>query len=217
MKTLPVESARRLLRAAVLVRYGEGELIHNRGDGKPGLSIVHRGHVRVGTYGYEGTFILSALLGPGQTFGEFTLLAGLPRTHAAVAASSDTEVHQLSRERFLTFFRDDPAVAQALLSTTLVRMHLLLESLDHHRRLPLDARVASALVGLTATLAEPEIAPIRQADLACMLGMSRMSVSKALKALAGRGLVELGYGVIRIPDPSRLADWLDDQAWGDAA
>ena len=98
METLPVASAHRLRRAAVLVRYGEGELIHNRGDDKPGLSIVHRGHVRVGIYGYAGTFILSALLGPGQTFGEFTLLAGLPRTHDAVAASSDTEVHHLSEE-----------------------------------------------------------------------------------------------------------------------
>jgi CRP-like cAMP-binding protein len=57
-------------------RYQAGQLIHHRGDDKPGISIVRAGVVKVGNIGSDGSFVATTELGPGRYFGELTLLLG---------------------------------------------------------------------------------------------------------------------------------------------
>ena len=97
----PLSSAlmARLTKAAIRVTYRDGELVHARGDAKPGLSIVHSGAVRFSNPGLDGSVITTGILNPGQFFGEATLFAGLPRTHDAVAVGP-TVIDQVSKKRF---------------------------------------------------------------------------------------------------------------------
>lgn len=207
MDLLPEDAANRLKDAATLTSYGDGQLIHNRGDDKPGLSIVHTGAAQAGVLGEDGSFVLTSILGPGQIFGEFTLFAGLPRTHD-MTASGPTEIYQLTASRFTALYDSDPAISRALLSSSLARTHLLLEMMDAIRRLPLPARTAKVLVNMMQTTRDQDRFECRQSDLAFTLGVSRMSLNKALKELAEAGLIETGYGVIKLVDRPRLLDWL---------
>lgn len=210
LASLPEADAERVRRAAIVMRLNDGEMVHSRGDMRTGLSIVRSGLVRVGVYDREGNFIMASLLGPGQCFGEFTLFTDLPRTHD-ISAVGITEILQLPGRRFLDLCDAHPVLLRTLLGTSLGRVHILLEMLDALRRLPLPVRVAKTLLILTLTAGSASGFPCRQADLASTLGMSRMSLNKALRVLVDRKLVELGYGEIRIPDRDALADWVDER------
>ena len=86
MDLLSDDSAQKLIRAASLMHYHDGQMVHSRGDTKPGLSIVKTGAVQAGVYDIDGTYIISSTLGPGHSFGEFTMFADLPRTHDMTAS-----------------------------------------------------------------------------------------------------------------------------------
>ena len=199
--------AGQILSIANLVKYADGQLIHNRGDDKPGLSLVKSGSVNVGMYGVDGTFVMTTILGAGQFFGEFTLFAGLPRTHD-ISAKVPTEIYQISGPRFLQLYHQETELSQALLASSLIRLHSALEILDAIRRLPLLERTAKILHIMIRTGGNPKFLDCRQSDLAYTLGVSRVSLGKALQKLAILGLIELGYGHIQLPDPAKLTSWV---------
>jgi len=207
MSMLPASVAENLKQTATLMHYADGQLIQNRGDAKPGISIVKSGSAQGGVYGEDGAFVMAFVLGPGQIFGEFTMYAGLPRTHDMIAMGP-TDIYQLSASRFTKLYEREPAISLAMLSTALIRTHLLLEILDAMRRLPVRERTAKILLTMMQSAGSSSAFKCRQSDLAFTLGVSRMSLSTALKQLTALGLIETGYGEVRLPDPDRMADWV---------
>ncbi|MFT7685489.1 MAG: CRP/FNR family cyclic AMP-dependent transcriptional regulator [Candidatus Azotimanducaceae bacterium] len=65
---------RQLIELAARKSYADGQLIYSRGDN------------RVGNIGNDGSYLATSVLDNGQCFGEFTVFAGLPRTHDITAA-----------------------------------------------------------------------------------------------------------------------------------
>ena len=100
---------------------------------------------------------------------------------------------------------------RALLTITLHRLHFVAEVMDAQRRWPLAVRIAHLLLTsvVDRTNAGHEVS-CRQEDLATILGVSRVSIGKALKALQSEGLVIVKYGRILLPDVARLSAWVDD-------
>jgi CRP/FNR family cyclic AMP-dependent transcriptional regulator len=200
--------AEQLVNASVLVKYSDRQLIHTRGSLRPGLSIVRKGAAHVGVNGIDGTFVMAAALGPGECFGEFTLFTDLPRTHD-VSSIGESEIYQLSKPRFDKLYQREPSISRALLNTTLTRTHILLEMLDAIRRLPILERTAKVLLSISYTLGGSNTLYSRQDELAYTLGVTRVSLGKALKELRRLGLIEVGYAKIVIPDHSSLNDWVE--------
>lgn len=195
------------MQAGAVIRYQDGQLIHSRGDRKPGISIVVSGAVQVGVFGADGTFVMTSNLGPGQTFGEFTLFADLPRTHD-ITAAGETQINQVSKHAFERLYEDYPEISRALLTTTLVRTHRLLEIMDAMRRLPMRERTAKVLFTMLQTAGGDQSFAYSQSELAYALGVSRTSLHNALRQLRDLGLVETGYGRIHISDPEKMQHWV---------
>ena len=210
---LPSTTADRLIADAVLMKYGDGQLIHTRGALKPGLSIVRSGAAQVGVNDIEGRFVMVSALGPGECFGEFTLFTQLPRTHD-ISSIGDSEVYQLSKTKFDRLYADEPSIAHALLKTTLTRTHILLEMLDAIRRLPILERTAKVILSMAYTLGGSNILKSRQEELAFALGITRVSLGKALRELSRLGLIEIGYGRIIIPNFEGLETWVERNCAG---
>lgn len=208
MSALPVWVRNKLTDNAVVIKYHNGELIHSRGDAKPGISIVKSGAVHVGVYGLGGSFVLTTRLGVGQCFGELTLFTNLPRSHDA-SASGSTEVYQIPGGKFSQLYDKNPEILKSLLSTTLVRNNFLVEILDAIRRLPLLERTAKILLIMSTTSGERYVVGCKQSELAAMLGVTRVSLSRVLKQLEKIGIIEVGYGHIKIPSPYKLQNWVD--------
>ena len=196
-----------ILKAGVRIRYEDGQMLHGRGDDKPGLSIILSGAVQAGIHGRDGSFVLALRMQPGETFGEFTLFAGLPRTHD-VLAIGQTEICQIPAAAFMRLYETHSEIATALLSVTLVRSHMAFEMLDAIRRLPLRERTAKFIIMLMQSTNTPDAFACRQADLAFTLGVSRMSLSTALRQLSDLGLVQRGYGAVIVPDAARMRTWV---------
>lgn len=181
-------------------------MIHSRGDAAPGLSIVRAGAVKVGNVGQDGSYLTTSVLGVGQCFGEFTLLAGLPRTHDATAVGA-TVVDQVPGKSFMRLYEAEVELSRALLTIALRRTHGLLEFVDDMRRLALPVRIAKFLLH-NSTAAE---FVVRQEEIAFTFGVSRVSMGKVLKELELEGLIKRGYGRIQILDRSLLANWVTDR------
>lgn len=190
--------------------YGDGELIQLRGESVAGFSIIEAGQVIAGTEGVDGSYLTAALLNQGDHFGEATLFAGLPRLQNLRAIGA-TEILHVPARKFLEIFEREPDVGRALLTIALRRIHFMMEFLDGQRRWPLAVRIAHLLLTSVeeGTKVSRHTIHCRQEDLADMLGVSRVAVSKALKSLQADRLVSIGYGKIVVNDVQVLLRWLE--------
>ena len=205
---LPAGAALLLRKAATRMRYADGRLIHARGDEKPGFSLVASGAVRFVKRLADGGELTISVLGPGHSFGEATLFAGSRRAYDAIAIG-ETVVDQIPKAAMERLLKQEPEIARALLEATTRRLYAALGFLDDLRSLPLTVRTAKLIAGMSASAKDSRHIECRQSDLAFTLGVSRVSVGKALAALKEEGLVALGYGEIGVPDPAKLRNWIE--------
>jgi CRP/FNR family cyclic AMP-dependent transcriptional regulator len=94
------------------------------------------------------------------------------------------------------------------------RMGEFIASIQNHRLLDADARVAQSL----AQLFNPQLYPstdltlaISQEELGYLTGLSRQRVNQALQLLADLGILALAYNQIKVMDLSRLRQYGLDQ------
>jgi len=105
-----------------------GEAVIREGDPGDSLFAVHRGTLQVvraeeRLEPYTGLFWKPlADLGPGQWFGEASLLTGAPRS-ATVVALTEAEVLELPKEAFETSLRREPEVLERLVDLMEQRGH----------------------------------------------------------------------------------------------
>lgn len=98
------------------------------GDEGSDFYIVQVGRVGVCSPDQMGNEVQLAVLGPGDFFGEISLLDGGPRT-ATVRADGDVIVVTLSRHDFLEFVRRNPSTAIHILTVLGQRQREMLEKM----------------------------------------------------------------------------------------
>jgi len=103
--------------AAVLdeARIAKGETLFRIGDPGDSLYLVHTGEVEMFVKDHTGEKILLTTAGPGDLFGELSLLDNGPRAATAVALQ-DTELLVLDRGDLLLFLRRKPDAALDLMT-----------------------------------------------------------------------------------------------------
>ena len=108
--TLPADERTHLAAAARQSLYAAGESIVREGDAGSSLFVVARGEtvVTLAPSAHE-----VARLGPGDFFGEMSLLTGEPRT-ASVTAVTDVEVLEITADAFRRFVLANPAAVERI-------------------------------------------------------------------------------------------------------
>jgi len=207
---LPAETMGRLLSMGSTKRYVDGQVIQDRGDRRVGLTIVKAGEVVAGNVGHDGSFLTSAVLRPGETFGEQTLFSDLRRTHT-LWALGPADITFVDEKAFFRLFDKEPSIARALLTLTVQRNYEMMNFIDSQRRFSLKARVARLLLATVDTEENQSSIVCRQEDLAFMLGVSRVATGKALKVLEGIHLIKLRYGRVDINDIEGLRLLISDE------
>lgn len=194
--------------------YRRHQVIFQRGDPGDALHIVQSGLVRIVLSSPDGSEILLALMQPGDFFGELSLLDGLPRSAAAVA-SELTVTLALARPGFFRVLERTPQIAHQIilaLSARLRRTDVLLGDsafLDVATRIAKRLRDLARAQGGPNSPGRPRTVQVTQAELAAMVGASRESVNRELRAMMGRGLIRVGRGRILLLRPEALGvpDW----------
>lgn len=111
--SFPDAALERLLSSTSLRSYDEGDIIVTEGEQGSSLFLIVSGRVKVFTLGSRGEHIPLAELGPGDFFGEVSLLTGRPRTATITAASSVTAI-ELVKDDFDAIVIDHPEVREVV-------------------------------------------------------------------------------------------------------
>jgi hypothetical protein len=108
-RALDAERIDRLSRRMKMLIFGPGETILRQGDPGDSLYVVRSGTVAV-QIGANHSPKELARLGPGQFFGEMSLMTGATRT-ATVVAKSDVDCYVVDKEAFQEIVQEKPDLA----------------------------------------------------------------------------------------------------------
>lgn len=195
----------RLAERLVERRFGDGQTIFLRGDPGSSLMAVTAGRVRISVSSSEGREVLLAVVGPGDVFGEMSVLDGGPRSADATAAC-DCRVLTLDRRDLQPLLHRSPDAALRLCQLLCERIRSATEKLEGLATLPVAARLARLLL-MQSEQHGPRVAVgLSQSDLGRLIGASRQKVNMHLGRWAADGLVDRHPGSLRIRDHGGLAE-----------
>lgn len=212
---LPEDARAAILASGARVKLKSGQLFQSRGNRIVALCIILQGKLRMMTIGVDGSMMLTAILGPGQQFNEPTLFANTTRPHDAEAVG-DTEILVLSKREYERLAEEHPSIVNALMISSVNRLHQLIETLNDLRALPKSVVLARVLLknaryfGGHSKAVSVEL-DVTQEDIAMFLGVTRAYLNRIVGQLSGLGLIEVSYRRIRILDMAALQDWMVEQ------
>lgn len=186
-----------------------GETVFDKGDAGENLYVIQAGEVEITRDGIGGQRAV-ARLGPGDFFGEISVVAGQPRNARAVAVKT-TRVLELDRTTL-----ESMCVAQPEIALRMIRI-LVARLVEAERRLA-SLGVDDLLRPIVRTLvrsAEPAAGGqgfrIRTTLrwVAEHAGLSMLEAHRALHQLFDRKLCSLVDDVLVIPDLDALSGCLD--------
>jgi CRP/FNR family transcriptional regulator, cyclic AMP receptor protein len=184
-----------------------GATIFTKGDPGTGLMGVLTGSVKVSVASAEGKDIVLNIFREGEVFGEIALLDGRPRT-ADATAMSDCELIVIERRDFVPFLSGHPDVTIKFIEILCSRLRRTSEQVQDVTFLNLPTRLAKALLQLTSSDqggAPGRKVAITQREISQMIGRSRESTNKQLRAWVKRGWVRLERGGVSVVAPDKLA------------
>ena len=197
---LPPRSLEQLGSYVTTRRVRKGTTIFVKGDPGAALIAVLKGTVKITVPAADGRETVLNLIRPGELFGEIALLDGQPRT-ADASAAEDCELMVIERRDFLPFMRSEPDVAVKLIEVLCARLRRTSAQVEDVTFHDLPTRLAKALVDLAErgkVDGQPARIKITQRELGQMIGMSRESTNKQLRAWEKRKWVALERAALTV-------------------
>ncbi|MGX4770440.1 Crp/Fnr family transcriptional regulator [Bradyrhizobium guangdongense] len=205
---LDPEALDQLCRYAKHITVKRGATIAAKGDPGNTLFAVISGTVKISSSSPDGRNAILNLIGPGEIFGEIAVLDGAPRS-ADATANTNCELYIIDRRDFLPFVKSQPALAMKFIELLCARLRWTSQQVEQVILQNLPGRLASALLGLTEERkldSGSGTLSITQQEISEMVGMTRESINKQLRAWAGRSWVRLEHGAIVVLDTDALRE-----------
>ncbi len=203
---LDPEAFDQLCRYAKHATLKRGSTIVSKGDPGNSLIAVISGTVKISISSPDGRTAILNLIGPGEIFGEVAVLDGQART-ADATANTNCEIFVIDRRELLPFVRSQPALAMKFIELLCARLRWTSDQVEQVILQDLPGRLASALIRLTEkhkAIQGGRTIAVTQQEISEMVGMTRESINKQLRAWAGRNWVRLEHGAIVVLDVESL-------------
>jgi CRP-like cAMP-binding protein len=185
---------------------GRGAIIFAKGDPGTGLMGVLAGGVKISVPSTDGREIVLNIVREGELFGDMALLDGRPRS-ANAEAISDCELVVMERREFIPFLRSQPDIMLKLMEILCLRLRRTNEQVQDVAFLNLSIRLAKTLLRLSAeTTAQSRKMKITQREIGEIIGRSRESINKQLRAWEKNGWISLGWGSVTLLKPEKLIE-----------
>ncbi len=173
--------------------------------------VILAGSVKVHTIRPDGAEVMLAVLGAGEVLGEMSATDSLGRS-ASVVALEETTVLWMDRRTFRSSVASSTALSRNLSEILSKRVRLANARLIAIASLDVPGRLASQILSLAREYGQetPDGTriPMRltQADLAALVGASRVSVNQALGQFRKRGDISIASdGRVNVHDEDALA------------
>ncbi|TAK80463.1 MAG: Crp/Fnr family transcriptional regulator [Aquabacterium sp.] len=188
---LTAPQAEAVAEAVIKRRFRRGEIIVERGQKSNALYILLTGRARVIASDPRGREVILAVLQPGDYLGEMSLIDNEPHS-ATVRAEVQTDVLVLGRSEFARCLPENSSLSYAIMRGLVQRLRASNRQIESLALLDVYGRVARALIDMAEEDAGQRIirGKVSRQDLAKHVGASREMVSRVMKDLEERGLVE---------------------------
>lgn len=185
-----------------------GATLFSKGDPGNSLYAVISGTVKMSISSPDGRNAILNIIGPGEIFGEIALLDGRERSADAIA-NSNCELFVIDRREFIPFVKGQPTLAMKFIELLCERLRWTSDQVEQIILQNLPGRLASALLRLSEkqkSAPQGRTIAITQQEISEMVGMTRESINKQLRAWAAREWVRLEHGAIVVLNAEMLRE-----------
>lgn len=186
-------------------------MLFQRGETADAVYAIVSGRVRIVSTSDDGKEVVLRILRSGDVFGELGLLAGGHRTATVIAAEA-TELVSIGRKEFFALLEREPKVSVQMLAVLAEQIGDLTDQLSDFVFYGLPVRLAKRLMALVREEGVETAAGVRialelsQQELANLVGTSRESVNKQLRAWEDAGWIRLDRGVLLVKRRTALEE-----------
>jgi CRP/FNR family transcriptional regulator, cyclic AMP receptor protein len=200
-----------LARRAFLRRFARGQVVFTAGEPSDHLYVVRTGRVRVLVQSVHGAEVTLAVLGPGDSIGELSVIDGQPRS-ASAEALDGVELLALRATDVRAALHTEPALLFAVAAELAATVRRLTGGTADLVFLDLPRRLAKLLLSEAGSprggLLRVELG-MSQSGLAARLGVTRQALNQALAGLVRHGWVRTEGGAYVLCDPGALQRFAD--------
>jgi len=189
-------------------RFDEGQLILERGEPGETVHFVLSGRVLAVHWTQSGREIVYSDIGPGNAFGELSVLSGAPRSLSLYARSACTLL-EMPGPLLLELIETQPPVRQAIMTHLVRQVHALTERVHGLTSLSVEERLRAYLLRAALEQGALESGQVLRdlpthAGIANIIGANREAISRSLAKLSREGVIESGRQFLRILRPEAL-------------
>lgn len=210
LSALPDKLAAALMAQAKPVKLEADQTLFVAGDPGDGCYRIDEGLLKVSIASESGAERILAILGPGAIVGDLAMIDGKPRS-ASVAALRDSKLSFVSRSAFEAFGTKQPEIYKYLLALLAGRLRATDEIVAAGSFLPLQGRVARALLDLAKAfgndVGQGRVVirqKVSQSDVAAMAGIARENVSRILNDWMREKIISRLSGYYCLEKPQKL-------------
>ncbi|MDY0746126.1 MULTISPECIES: Crp/Fnr family transcriptional regulator [Roseateles] len=188
---LTTDQAQSIADSVVKRRFKRGELIVEQGTKSNALFILLNGRARVLTADSRGREVILAVLQNGDYVGEMSLIDNEPHS-ATVRAEVQTDMLVLGRNEFARCLPDSSSLSYAILRGLVARLRSADRQIESLALLDVYGRVARTLLDMAEEEKGVKIirGKVSRQDMAKVVGASREMVSRVMKDLEDKGVIE---------------------------
>ena len=193
---LEEKDLQKIVKLGTRKKYKKSNIVVIEQESGAALFVIISGKVKVVRMDEDGREVILSMFGPGEFFGEMSLLDGLARS-ASVVATVKSELFMIHRRDFIELLHEFPTVAISLLAELAMRLRKADMQIKSLSLKDAEGRIANVLLILAEDVGifrkgkvEIDDLPLQQ-DIANMAGTSRETVSRMLHQFIECGEVQM--------------------------
>jgi CRP-like cAMP-binding protein len=191
-------------------RLAAGKVLYAQGDLHDCFYLVRAGFVHTTVLRSNGSQLLLEIFGPGAIFGEASAFIDKPR-YVTATAVTDVVLTCYRAGEIQQLLSGHPELVVSLLQLLGIKHRILIDKLASFTSASPQARIVDLFARAVAGQRHQGAPPLRltHAQIAAMTGLSRVTVTRALKTLADRGWVATRAKGVEITDPDAFMALLE--------
>jgi CRP/FNR family transcriptional regulator, dissimilatory nitrate respiration regulator len=202
-KNADPETIREVVKAAFMQEYETGQLVLLEGEQTAGLYIVQQGSLKVTKIALDGREQILQFLGAGDVFNAISVFTGQPNM-ATVSALEPSKVWLIRRETILKMLDTHPQFSRRVIQDLAERVTHLITLVEDLSLRSVEARLARLLLEHSVDDRVQRQRWATQIEIASRLGTVPDVVSRTLRKLVERGLIEMNRQEIKLIDRAGL-------------
>lgn len=189
--------------------FKKGTILFHEGEAGREMFVIRAGRVEISKTSRDVETIL-ATLGPGEFFGEMSILNHKPRTATAMVVE-DARLLVLDPKTFETMLRSNSEIAVRMIQKLADRLAEADARIDNLLLQDASARVLHLMAQALESRGKPEPGgfwvELAIADVPGLLGLRPEQVREALQKVTRAGIASFQADGFRVPDPARFREF----------